>query len=309
MTRYAMPRRRDYHYYDDDYELPLLRSATSTRQKKQQSTSSTSSNNRKEAHFYDICLPPQGKTYLAIGQDLFSLQEYLTEQQNASLHWYMGRSAYNSLHSKKKRQKTDANDDDTVILEEEGRSSRNNTTASIAESSKGSRTPRKKQHTRSSSSNTNNNNGGYPRMPVPRRDDVVPAAIMVYTDIQTLRGLDTPADYGTGIEYADGMIQLASPPNNNPLRIGLQIGLWLNGTRGCLDVIHGKLDRKINELVYYLAFKCPAEKIFLRIGYGTLLLLCSQTGCVDILNQPPLFLFGFGFLQLTNLLLLNPCRI
>ena len=117
MTRYTMPRRRDYHYYDDDYEIPLLRSATSTRQKKQQSTTS-SSNNRKEAHFYDICLPPQGKTYLAIGQDLFSLEEYLTEQQNASLHWYMGRSAYNSLHpNKKKRQKTDT-EGDTVIEEE-----------------------------------------------------------------------------------------------------------------------------------------------------------------------------------------------
>lgn len=36
---------------------------------------------KKTQYDYDICLPAHGKTYLAIGQDLYSIQEYLTEQQ------------------------------------------------------------------------------------------------------------------------------------------------------------------------------------------------------------------------------------
>jgi hypothetical protein len=32
------------------------------------------------------CRPPRGKTYLTIGQDFFSIQEYLLSQYNASLH-------------------------------------------------------------------------------------------------------------------------------------------------------------------------------------------------------------------------------
>ena len=180
----------------------------------------------------DICLPPQGKTYLTIGQDLYSIQEYLAEQQNASLHWYMDRMAY-------------------------------------------------------SSSNSNNNANDYysMRLPVPNPDDAVPAAVMVYTDIQTLRGLDRPVDYGSGIEYADGTLQMAmaSHHHHHPhsthydtrddasLDVGLQIGLWLNGTEGCHDIVDGKLDHKIHQLVYYLGSTCPANKIFLRIGYGTFL--------------------------------------
>jgi hypothetical protein len=31
------------------------------------------------------CQPPSGKTYLTIGQDFFSIQEYLLSQYNASL--------------------------------------------------------------------------------------------------------------------------------------------------------------------------------------------------------------------------------
>jgi hypothetical protein len=32
------------------------------------------------------CAPPQHRTYLTIGQDLFSIHQYLMEQYNASLH-------------------------------------------------------------------------------------------------------------------------------------------------------------------------------------------------------------------------------
>ena len=84
---------------------------------------------------------------------------------------------------------------------------------------------------------------------------------MLYTDIQTLRGLDKPVDYGSGIEYGTGLAE--AYPN-----AGIQIGLWLNGTGGCRDVVSGKLDDNIKQLVYYLGVTSPASKIFLRIGYG-----------------------------------------
>ena len=167
----------------------------------------------------DPCLPPHGKTYLTIGQDLYSIQEYLEEQQNATLHWYMKSMARH--HKEHGGNHTDDDDDDNYT----------------------------------------------DRMPVPRPDTEVPAALMVYTNIQKLKGLDHPTDYGSGIEYADGALRMASPPNNN-LGIGLQIGLWLGGAEGCRDIISGKLDKKVNQLVHYLGDKSPAAKIFLRIGYG-----------------------------------------
>jgi hypothetical protein len=88
-----------------------------------------------------------------------------------------------------------------------------------------------------------------------------PAATMFYTDIQTLRGLDTPVDYGSGIEYADGLAQ-AFP------EAGLQIGLWLNGTQGCRDIVQGNLDAQLHELFHFLLEKVDVPKIFLRVGYG-----------------------------------------
>lgn len=38
-----------------------------------------------------------------------------------------------------------------------------------------------------------------------------PAAVMVYTDLETLQGLDKPTDYGSGIEYADGIFNSLFP--------------------------------------------------------------------------------------------------
>ncbi len=89
--------------------------------------------------------PPEGKTYLTIGQDFFSVQEYLLSQYNASLH------------------RTDGHH----ISAEVGDSFRS--TSSIF--------PLSYFH---------------------------PACIMTYTDIYELKGLDQPADYGSGIEYAKG---------------------------------------------------------------------------------------------------------
>lgn len=85
---------------------------------------------------------------------------------------------------------------------------------------------------------------------------------MVYTDIQTLRGLDKPVDYGSGVEYADGILDSLFPEQH----VGLQIGLWLNGTAGCNDVNSGALDANVHTLVQYLSTS-NASQIFLRVGY------------------------------------------
>lgn len=85
---------------------------------------------------------------------------------------------------------------------------------------------------------------------------------MVYTDIQTLRGVDAPIDYGSGVQYAQGLAE-AFPD------AGLQIGLWLNGTTGCRDIVETTvLDENIRKLYASIArWKLP--KVFLRVGYGT----------------------------------------
>lgn len=128
----------------------------------------------------------QNHTLLAIGQDLFSIQEYVTEQFNASLH-----------------------------------------------SSTKSTTP---MHT------------------------FFPAATMFYTDIQSLRGMESPIDYGSGIEYAPGLAAAYSSS-------GIQVGLWLNGTDGCMDIMAGNLDGNIQQMYQSIsAWNTP--KVFLRVGYG-----------------------------------------
>jgi hypothetical protein len=101
---------------------------------------------------------------------------------------------------------------------------------------------------------------------IPRLESFVPAAFMVYTDIQTLRGLNAPIDYGSGIEYASGLFQEQVSPAADT---GLQIGLWLNGTDGCRDIVEGRLHDKIRALVRYIGSKddCRADTVFLRVGY------------------------------------------
>ena len=97
----------------------------------------------------------------------------------------------------------------------------------------------------------------------------VPAVVMVYTDIQTLRGLSTPIDYGSGVEYGDGLVDSlfhSSGGADGIGSVGLQIGLWLNGTAGCHDIVNGVLDMKVHQLVTYLQHT-TAPKVFLRVGY------------------------------------------
>jgi hypothetical protein len=90
--------------------------------------------------------------------------------------------------------------------------------------------------------------------------DFLPAATMVYTDIQTLSGLKTPIDYGSGVQDAVGVTLEGQVP-------GLQIGLWLNGTTGCADIMAGKLKAEIDSLMTFLTNESNATKVFLRVGY------------------------------------------
>mmetsp|Transcript_17821 Transcript_17821/g.21297 ORF Transcript_17821/g.21297 Transcript_17821/m.21297 type:complete len:402 (+) Transcript_17821:707-1912(+) len=130
--------------------------------------------------------PQPGNTYIVIGQDLFSINEYMYSQYNHSLH-------------------------------------------------DGSLNP---------------------------MSSFAPAAAMLYTDLETLRGLDKPVDYGTGIEYGDGIFDSLFPNDE----VGLQIGMWLNGVKGCDQINGGQMDGQIEKLGNYLN-SCKASVIFLRIGY------------------------------------------
>ena len=109
----------------------------------------------------------------------------------------------------------------------------------------------------------------------------VPSSTMIYTDIQTLRGLDKPVDYGSGIEYANGLIEnfasassvaastrLGSLSSSSSQLFGLQVGLWLNGTQGCDDILDGTLNDNVETMFRYFIVDVPSTvKIFLRIGY------------------------------------------
>ena len=92
---------------------------------------------------------------------------------------------------------------------------------------------------------------------------------MVYTDLATLDGLWEPTDYGSGVEYADGILDQFPSHNHhdgNHTTTGLQIGLWLNGTQGCFSICEDEMNDQINQLISYLEFS-RASKIFLRVGY------------------------------------------
>jgi hypothetical protein len=110
----------------------------------------------------------------------------------------------------------------------------------------------------------------------------IPHGYMVYTDIQQLLGLDTPINYGSGIEYANGIIsqsmaltqvlsnqQHPPPPPQLP---SLQIGLWLNGPFGCQHILQDQKEfyqNQIRKLFRYCIIDCATtvSKIYLRIGY------------------------------------------
>jgi hypothetical protein len=156
------------------------------------------------------CRPPSPKqAYLCIGQDLFSIDNYVREQYNYSLH-----------HLDKHQQSLD-------------------------------HAPKSLLH-----------------------NNYVPAVLMSYTDIQMLRGLESPADYGSGIEYANMLDDASSPlwqshPHHNDdsttTATALQLGLWLNGSQGCRDIVNGRLDGNVHRLLVFLASRTHVT--FLRVGY------------------------------------------
>ena len=117
------------------------------------------------------CRPPVNTTYFVIGQDLFSIDEYVNSQYNYSIHRRM--------------------DNFSDINEE------NNSTT----------------------------------MPQSTIANFVPAAFMVYTDLATLNGLWEPTDYGSGIEYADGILDIFPlHEHGDKSSIGLQVSLFQHNT-------------------------------------------------------------------------------
>ena len=89
-----------------------------------------------------------------------------------------------------------------------------------------------------------------------------PMGYMTYTAINfnssaSLAGLKFPVDYGSGIEWAKGLLDLPSVSS-------LQIGLYL--VNSCGYIMTGLLDAYIDELGMFLK-KYPEHSIYLRIGY------------------------------------------
>ena len=88
-----------------------------------------------------------------------------------------------------------------------------------------------------------------------------PFATMTYTalrsDTGNLAGLKLPVDYGSGVEWAQGLV-------NKYNTSSLQIGLWLVGS--CEDIKLGLLDKEINKLGTFFLSIMPID-VYLRIGY------------------------------------------
>jgi len=168
--------------------------------------------NRRSSAYEPSLLPPKGRTFLTIGQDLFSVEAYVRDQYNYTLHQLVPNG---TVAKEKNKSRTKWRIDPRQLLSR-----------------------------------------------------VVPAGAMTYTDIQLLRGLDIPADYGSGIEYADGTVEsLLRDKGASGGGVALQVGLWLNGTEGCRDIVDGKLDDNIDRLFDYLLLQCRADRIYLRVGY------------------------------------------
>ena len=195
------------------------------------------------------CDPGPGRTLLTIGQDFFSIQDYVLRQYNASLHrnhryvttGQTGRSCtYINAGSWTGNSLPSARCDPFPLM-------RLSLPSTMHQCCFLHLLSFLRSFLRSFSTTT----------PV---TSFYPAATMVYSDIQTLRGVDIPVDYGSGVEYAHGLAQ-AFPES------GIQMGLWLNGTEGCQDILDGQWDDHIHHLLDSIAsWKVP--KVFLRVGYG-----------------------------------------
>eukprot|EP01039_Chlorochromonas_danica_P002352 gene2352-2576_t len=88
-----------------------------------------------------------------------------------------------------------------------------------------------------------------------------PFGLMSYTalsnDYGHLTGLRQPIDYGSGIQWVDGLTSLY--PTS-----AIQLGLWIKGQ---LDgIIQGEYDNEINALANYIN-ETLTHAFYLRIGY------------------------------------------
>ncbi len=85
---------------------------------------------------------------------------------------------------------------------------------------------------------------------------IVPGGLMFYTSIQTMDGLDKPANYGAGIQHAQYFI------DSYPHTV-IQLGLYMVGALD--DTLSGKYDKNILKLADWL--KNVGTPVYLRIGY------------------------------------------
>ncbi|GMH97257.1 hypothetical protein TrVE_jg6329 [Triparma verrucosa] len=82
---------------------------------------------------------------------------------------------------------------------------------------------------------------------------------MSYTNLTTLSGVFSPIDYGSGIQYAQGLLDLQPGAK-------LNLGLWLGGLDGLKSIVAGDLDSNIRRISEF-ATSNLGSKIYLRIGY------------------------------------------
>lgn len=89
-----------------------------------------------------------------------------------------------------------------------------------------------------------------------------PFGLMSYTalksDLGELTGLKKPIEYGSGIEWVDGLIGLYP-------KSSIQLGLWL--VDQCGDVVSGLLDHNIQRLAKFMKDRSKHTSFYLRIGY------------------------------------------
>ena len=87
-----------------------------------------------------------------------------------------------------------------------------------------------------------------------------PFGVMAYTALESstgsLTGLKMPIDYGSGIEWIEGLVDLYAG-------ISLQVGLYLVNV--CPKVLSGELDGNIESLSRYL--RSINNPVYLRVGY------------------------------------------
>jgi len=86
---------------------------------------------------------------------------------------------------------------------------------------------------------------------------IVPDGFMVYTSIQGMEGLDSPVDYGAGVQHFQALV------DQYPESTFIQIGLHMVG--GLKGVISGDYDENVEKLADWI--NTSKQNIFLRIGY------------------------------------------